>query len=250
MSITRLLPLALGLVLALPSVQGAQDDALLSKLRRIYPNTSFDEVRRSEIPGLYEVRMGNNVAYVSASHPRYFLFGHLYDASAGKDLTMSHRPPPSAPVGPPSKTDTSKLPLGDAIKSTKGTGERTLVVFTDPACPYCQRLEAELAKLSDTTVYNFMLPFLGEALPQAVWCASDRQVAWKAAMRGELAAAPATPCENPSERNKTLAARLGIVGTPTLIFPSGERVEGYVTADEITRRLGVPRVDTAAVRKE
>jgi len=35
-----------------------------------------------------------------------------------------------------------------------------------------------------------------------------------------------------------------------LIFPSGERVEGYVTADEITRRLGVPRVDTAAVRKE
>jgi len=250
MTTTRLLPLALALVLALPSVQGAQDDPLLSKLRRIYPSTTFDAVRRSEIPGLYEVRMGNNVAYVSASHPRYFLFGHLYDASAGKDLTVSHQLPVSAPAAPPSKIDTAKLPLSDAIRSVNGTGENNLVVFTDPACPYCQQLDAELAKLPDTTVYNFMLPFLGEALPQAVWCAADRQLAWKAAMRGEPAPTPATPCASPSQRNKTLAAGLGIVGTPTLIFPSGERIEGYASADEIMRRFAAPRTKTAAVQKE
>lgn len=244
------LALALVLLLALPASHAAQDDALLSRLRRTYPNTSFDAVRRSEIPGLYEVRMGNNVAYVSASHPRYFLFGHLYDAGAGKDLTTSRQGLTSTPVASPPNIDTAKLPLADAIKSTNGTGGRIVVVFSDPACPYCQRLDAELAKLPDTTIYNFMLPFLGEALPRAVWCASDRLRAWKTAMRGELAPATAAPCENPSERNRALAARLGIVGTPTLILPSGERMEGYASADEIIRRLTASRIDTAAARKE
>ncbi|MYM95921.1 DsbC family protein [Duganella vulcania] len=245
---TSVVPPMLALALVLPVCHGAQQDALLSTLKRVYPNTTFDAVRRSEIPGLYEVRMGSNVAYVSASRPRYFLFGHLYDASAGKDLTESRHATPSIPAphsGVPKTTDTATLPLADAIKSTSGTGEKILVVFTDPACPYCQRLDAELAKLPDTTVYNFMLPFLGEALPQAVWCASDRQLAWQAALRGQLSAGGTSPCANPIARNRALATRLGIVGTPTLIFPSGERLEGYATADDIAPHFSAHAIATA-----
>lgn len=237
MRTTSSLPLALALVFAQPASFGATDDALLSTLRRAYPNTTFDAVRRAEIPGLYEVHMGQNVAYVSALRPHYFLFGHLYDARSGKDLTSARREALAAPPTSPSKVDLGTLPLADALKSTSGTGERTIVVFTDPACPYCQRLDAELAKVPDTTVYNFMLPFLGDALPQAVWCASDRQFAWKSAMHGQLAPLDMTPCVNPLHRNKSLAARLRVVGTPTLLFPSGERIEGFVSAEEIVQHL-------------
>lgn len=237
MRTTSSLPLAWALALALPASFGATDDALLSTLRRTYPNTTFDSVRRAEIPGLYEVHMGENIAYVSALRPHYFLFGHLYDARSGKDLTTARREALAAPPASPSKVDLDTLPLADALKSTSGTGEKTIVVFTDPACPYCQRLDAELEKVPDITVYNFMLPFLGDVLPQAVWCASERQLAWKSAMRGELAPLDMVPCANPLGRNKALAARLRVVGTPTLLFPSGERIEGFASAEEIAQRL-------------
>jgi hypothetical protein len=38
------------------------------------------------------------------------------------------------------------------------TGERVLAVFSDPDCPYCQRLESELEKLDNVTVYTFAYP--------------------------------------------------------------------------------------------
>jgi thiol:disulfide interchange protein DsbC len=237
MKTTNALPLALALTLAPPASFSATDNALLSTLRRTYPNTTFDTVRRSEIPGLYEVHMGQNVAYVAASRPHYFLFGHLYDARSGKDLTKARLEARLVPSASLSKVALDTLPLADALKSIRGTGEKTIVVFTDPACPYCQRLDAELEKVPNTTVYNFMLPFLGEALPQAVWCASERQLAWKSAMRGQLVPLDMEPCENPLDRNKALAARLHIVGTPTLLFLSGERLEGLVSAEEILQRL-------------
>jgi thiol:disulfide interchange protein DsbC len=248
MKTANALPFALALVLAMPHGHGAEEDSLLSTLRRTYPNTSFDAVRSSEIPGLYEVWMGKNVAYVSAAMPRYFLFGHLYDANAGKDLTVARREAPT-PTSP-SKIDAARLPLGDAIKSTHGSGAKSIVVFSDPACPSCRRLDAELARLPDTTVYHFMVPFLGTALPQAVWCAPDRQQAWKAAMRGQLQTGAAASCANPLARNRMLAERLGIEGTPTLIFPSGERIEGYVSADEIALHFKAPRSTTTGTHKE
>ena len=62
--------------------------------------------------------------------------------------------------------DLAKLPLADAIKTVLGNGERKLYVFSDPGCAYCRRLEAELAKLKDTTIYTFVVAFQGRQLPQ------------------------------------------------------------------------------------
>lgn len=238
------LPVALALAFVLPASHGAPEDALLSRLRREHPKTTFDAVRRSAIPGLYEVRMGDNVAYVSASRTRYFLFGHLYDADAGVDLTKGRQQAAPAPVEPPAHIDFDALPLADAIKTVSGNGAAQLAVFTDPACPYCQRLEGELAKLPDATVYKFLVPFLGDALPQTVWCAKDRQRAWEAAMHGQLAASEAPACANPIERNRQLATRLGIVGTPTLVLSTGGRIDGYASAHEIARQLAVTHATT------
>lgn len=248
MRTNNVLPLALTLALVMPPGHGAEGDSLLSTLRRTYPNTSFDAVRVSEIPGLYEVWMGGNVAYMSATAPRYFLFGHLYDASAGKDLTVARRE--SAAPAARARIDAALLPWDDAIKSTLGTGAKRLIVFSDPACPSCRRLDAELARLTDTTVYHFLVPFLGAELPLAVWCAPDRQRAWQAAMRGQLQPTAMSTCANPIERNRTLAQRLGIIGTPTLIFPSGERIEGYVSADDIGQRLDARQGTATGMNKE
>jgi len=132
-----------------------------------------------------------------------------------------------------------QLPLADAIKTVRGNGQRKVAVFSDPACSFCKRLEPELAGLDNVTVYTFLVPFQGQARPVAIWCAADREQAWQRLMlQGDPSLLnPTAACEHPVERNLALAHRLGVQGTPTLIWADGSRTDGYVDRAVLEARL-------------
>jgi energy-coupling factor transporter ATP-binding protein EcfA2 len=48
--------------------------------------------------------------------------------------------------------------LADALTEVRGKGTRRLAIFSDPDCPYCRRLEAELRGLDDVTIHTFLMP--------------------------------------------------------------------------------------------
>lgn len=227
-----------------PAETGATPStALAERLHRIYPSTHFGAVNPTPWPGVFEVVMGAKLSYVDASG-HFFLFGHLYDMQGQRDITAEHQDLLA-------RIDFSSLPLNDALKEVRGSGKRSLVIFSDPDCPYCRRLEATLKGLTDITLYTFLMPLpslhpaaRGHAI--AVWCAADRIQAWHTLMGGDQKSAEetpaamtaATPCAHPVDRNIALGERLGISGTPTLVAADGRALAGAGSLAQIEAWLG------------
>ena len=233
-----LLAAGLGTARANDVDRASQD--LLTQLRSLYPATHFKSVSTTPWPGVFEVAMGANLAYVDAAG-RHFLFGHLYDMREQRDLTAERRQVLS-------RIDVKDLPLSDAITEVRGNGSRFLAVFSDPDCPYCKRLEVDLQDLTDVTIHTFVMP-LASLHPQArekavkVWCATGsdasmaaRVGAWHVLMRSGASGSAGAwerkaskddiECDHPIDRNVELGQSLGIHGTPTLVAGDGRMLQG------------------------
>jgi len=215
--------------------------ALREALTRLYPNTRFGDIQRSAIPGIWEVWMGNNVAYVN-DEGRHFIFGHMYDMQTQTDLTAAKKEQVSLQTeAARPKVRFADLPLGDAIKVVRGNGQRKVAVFSDPHCPYCRKLEVELAKLDNVTIYTFLYPIESlhpeaAAVAQSIWCAKDKAAAWRQYMASGKEP-KALRCDTPINRNVALASSSGIFGTPYMIFANGTQAPGAMPAAAIEQRL-------------
>lgn len=211
----------------------ATDNSVLKKLRANYPNTTFTHISSSPIKGLYEVTMGDNIAYTDEAG-RVFIFGHMFDMETQTDLT-------AVSLQKKEKTVFPFNSLNQAIVRTKGNGQAKLAVFSDPECPYCKKIDAELEKLTNVTIYTFPYP-LEQLHPTAretaiaIWCSTDPTATWVDYIR--TATLPDTKlCDHPIDQNIALGKKLAITVTPTMIAEDGRVLRGFAFADAIKRWL-------------
>jgi len=219
--------ITLFLTLSIPSLATPVEDEMAQRLAANYPATKFTSVKESPVAGIFEVVMGKNIAYVESSG-KYFLFGHLFDMANSKDLTAER-------IEEVSKIDVSSLPLADAITVTQGTGAREFIVFADPECSFCSRLEKDLAGLKNIKIHTFVVPMLSNKSKEqaiSIWCSKDKSQAWLDKMRNGKPVAGAT-CDNPMERNRALANKLRVNGTPSIIAMDGRMRAGYMEPNDL-----------------
>jgi thiol:disulfide interchange protein DsbC len=204
---------------------------LLETLKRAHPSTKFNSAQATPVPGIYEVVMGQNIAYVDETG-RYFLVGRMLDMVDKTDITAATKERIA------SKIDWSKLPLKDAIKF--GSGDLKLAVFSDPDCPFCRQLEGELDKLKGVTVYVFPYPIASlhptaARVATAIWCSPNKAQAWKDYLIRRIQPPQAKQgCDASAiQRNVGLADELSINATPTLISGDGRIASGASQAEAI-----------------
>ena len=230
-------------VVALPvAAQGAEKAApmtaealaLKKTLEQKFPGGEIRGIVKTPYFGLYEVQFDDRVLYTDAK-AKYLLVGSVYDTESKTNLTEDRQRKLN-------RVDFSKLPLDLAIKKVKGTGERTLVVFSDADCPFCAKLEQELKTVDNVTIYTYLFP-IDQLHPdaarksRAIWCSADRTKAWDAFF--ETGAVPDNKgeCDNPIARTAELGARYKVTATPTLVFADGSIVPGAIPATRIDAEL-------------
>jgi thiol:disulfide interchange protein DsbC len=227
---------------AATSATAAAEDAKIASIRATlterFPKTIITNIRESPMAGLYEiVNTDGEIAYSDAVG-NYLLLGQLLNTRTKQNLTRARLQEVNAIAF-------ESLPLDLAIKTVRGNGDRQLAVFADPDCPYCQKLETELANITDITIYTFLHP-LADLHPdaphkaQVLWCAKDRSVAWSNWMvKREMVAE--TLCQpGPFDTIAELGKKLRINSTPTLFLASGQRLSGALTQAELEKLLSVP----------
>ncbi len=195
-------------------------------------NVKPSVVRKASALGLYEVYANKRVFYVDKS-VRYLFAGHIIDIEKNKDIT-------SESLAEFSRIKWETLPLKDAIKVTYGNGKRRVAVITDTHCTYCRLLEQALRQVGNVTVYNFMHPTdRSRELSRRIVCAKDPALAFRRYMAdGVEPKDTVEKCDSSSlDRNRALGRKLGIAGTPVIIFSDGSVQPGSLAPADLERRL-------------
>ena len=225
------------LALALMAATSAWSDeaAIRKNLAERLPNLpKIDEISKSPIPGLFEVRYGTDLFYTD-EQGSYVIQGEMIETKTRTNLTQAR-------IDKLTMIDFAALPLKDAVLVKQGTGARKLVVFADPNCGYCKRIEKDLLTLKDVSIYTFLYPILGpdsNVKSRDIWCSKDAGKAWRSWMvEGVAPTKAASECDVAAlDRNVKLGQKHKVNGTPAVVFEDGTRAPGALPAAQIEARI-------------
>ena len=211
----------------------AQEATIRKSLTERLPNLpKIDEISKTPMNGLYEVRMGSDIMYSDADGS-FLIQGTLIDVKQKRNLTEER-------IDKLSAIAFDQLPLKNAFTQVRGNGKRKLVVFADPNCGYCKRFEKDLQKLDNVTIHHLLYPILGEdskAKSRNIWCAKDKAKTWNDWMINNTTPANANCDTAALEANVEFGKKYRITGTPTLFFADGTRVPGAVPLAQVEKLL-------------
>lgn len=223
------------IALSAPAMAAGEIEAIQKQLAKTYPDVRSDQISPTPIAGLFELRIGPQVAYVSADG-RFMVRGDIIEVKTDTNLTEARR----------SAARLSAIDdLGDAkmIVFSPKQVKHTISVFTDIDCGYCRKLHKEMEQYlaRGIRVRYLFFPRSGPntdswTKADKVWCSPDRNDAMTRSKRGEVLTAKA--CNpTPVQQHYSLGLTFGVQGTPAIITDTGELLPGYVPAGELAAYL-------------
>lgn len=197
----------------------------------------------AEVPGLFVVditdKKGNRgIIYMDFSKS-YLLFGKVAIMGIADGQNVGRRE-----LMRLRRVDPTTLPLTDSLVLGRKDAPKKVILFTDPKCPYCEKLHPELKKVveadPDIVFFIKMLPLVkihpeSYDIAKAVLCENDIKLLEDSFAKKEV---PPPTCESDAvDRTLKLAQSLGIGSTPTMILPDGRISPGYQSAENLLKLI-------------
>lgn len=197
-----------------------------------------DSVGMSQVPGLWDVVVkrpdGVKIPVFLDFSLKYMIQGEALKLSSKENITKNR-------VIDLNRVDASSIPLDDALVMGNPKAKTRIIVFDDPECPFCQKLQDSMRELvkarSDVAFLIKMLPLeihpTAYAKAKTIICEKSLDLLEKSLNKQEI---PAAKCQTDViEKNRALAQKLRITSTPTLVFPDGRVMPGFKTVEEILK---------------
>jgi len=133
--------------------------------------------------------------------------------------------------------------FADSVISFKADKEKyAITVFTDTTCGFCQRLHSEVDQLNDLGITVNYLAYPRAGLNSdvyrntvSIWCADDPQGAITDAKLKQPVAA--SSCANEVAEHFRFGQKIGVNGTPNIIYPDGTLQPGYLPAAKLAEAI-------------
>jgi len=213
----------IGTVFLSLTINAASSDKEIERVRaelvKMVPPAADAEIIKTAAKGVYRLDLQGSFyyAYVDGDH---ILFGDLINTKDKVNL------------GDVAKGDRmarmiDEVPMEKMIVYGPKDAKRHITVFTDIDCGYCRKLHKEMPQLTAAGIQVRYLAFPRAGVGSeshkkyvSVWCNDDQQEALTSAKAGQ--SVPAASCDNPVAESWELGQKVGIEGTPTIIFDDGK----------------------------
>ncbi len=218
------------------------------------PDLKVEQVKESPIKGLCEAVVsvqGQKLILYTDESGRYLLLGgrgglvSIFDLKTKENLTKKELDE----LNKLSKKQVHELEKYVAF--TYGNKGKVVYLFTDPECPFCQRLEPTLKKLADegkiqVKVILYPLPFHPHAKEKSVAIVCQN-IGWEGLKKNYWTGDKMKNLENWQckkgkslvEKSREAAKKYGVSGTPTMITEDGKKVVGALPEPMLKEELGI-----------
>jgi len=219
----------------------------LANNRSIYENAltsiigheiSVEEINDTPISGLKEltINTGDSLRIIYISNDGKYLFsGNLFEIQGRVDVTATQK----------YALRLSKLEKFDDSLRLNYFPEKMnhkVSVFIDIDCPNCRKFHQQMTEFNKLGIGISYLFFSSSNLNTvstrkavSVWCSKSPTNEFDRAMSG--AHLPELQCDNPVVDHYNVGKSVGVSGTPTLILEDGTMLTGFVSPQQLKRRL-------------
>ena len=211
-------------------------------------NVTVQSVKSAPIQGMFEVlaQRADQLGVIYIDFAKKHIMQGVVVKIAGMEAISTHSKEPPQ-LQKTTVIDPKKVPLQHSLVLGNPNSSKRIIVFTDPDCPYCRTLHAELIKLEQQVpdlaihIMLYPLPMHPKAYDKSRFLvASKDMLLLNKAFKGEDIPSPLAE-EGKAEIEAIIgfANQQGMTGTPAMIMPDGTLVVGVRDVNALKKYLAV-----------
>jgi thiol:disulfide interchange protein DsbC len=237
LSIVLMLSMVLPLT-ALSADLAVVEKQIKARFSAVMPTFEVESVAPSAVAGLYDVQILNGPLLMVTPDADYFISGDVFATGSGKLENVSETRREKERLADVAGFDKDQL----IVFTPQQGAKRWIAVFTDVKCGYCRKFHADVPALNKMgiEVRYFSFPIFDGSRNEMIsaLCAKDPRQAMDTLKGGGKI--PENLCDKQSvDAQFALARKLGLSGTPGIVFDDGTLLKGYVEPAKLAAQMGL-----------